>query len=324
MGMAGFLKDLKTLAYWHVMGRILPYLPMRAIYFLGDAGGYFNARFSISICAAIRAELAQVLRMYTPMERETVMRRTFRLMAKNRLEELLFPSLNIRRTERYIKIDGIQKIDSALSGGKGVILVIAHFGANKHVMPCLGFRGYKINQVAGKPTEWIKILGSELSSVRRKALGMELKNEQSLPANFIYVFGSMRSVFQSLERNEIVCFAVDGGGGVKKERVLFLGRWARVSDGPFRVASRTGAQILPAFVVRQQDNSHRVIVEDPIRSHMGHSRTPLDALKQFMGLLENYVYRYPCHYAHRLGLARFLGAKDPIPFFEDYAARQDP
>jgi KDO2-lipid IV(A) lauroyltransferase len=219
-----------------------------------------------------------------------------------------------------IAVKGLEKIDSALSREKGVVLLIAHFGSNRLVMPALGFRGYKINQVAGKPTEWIKILGNELSLVSRKILELEHENEQHLPANFIYVFRSMRPIFNCLKNNEIVCVAIDGGGGIRKEKIKFLGREAMISDGPFRIARKTGATILPAFIVRQQDDSHRLIIEDAIlaESNLSKEEDNSNGLNNFMNILEQYVDQYPCHYALRLALGRMLMEKDPIPFFTDY------
>ena len=317
---AGILGDLKKIAYWYVLRPILPFLPLRAVHFIGDAAGHFNARFSRSMRDAVNRELALVAGVYTQRQRAAILRRGFRLMAKNRLEELLFRHWDRKRSQDFIRIHGWEKVESALSNGKGVILVIAHFGANKLVMPGFALRGRRINQIAGKPTEWIKIYGNALSPIGRKALGMEFRNEQYLPANFIYVFGTMRPVFERLKNNEIVCFAVDGGGGTKKRRIRFLGRDAMVSDGPFRIAGKTGARLLPAFVVRQPDNTHQIIIEEPIAldTGKGNGDGALKGLRQFMDLLEHYVHRYPCHYAYRLGLARTLCDKDPIPFFMDY------
>ena len=179
------------------------------------------------------------------------------------MEVLLFKSLNKRKIDQIINVTGLKKIDSVQSKNRGVILLISHFGSNKLVMPALGYRGYKINQIAGNPKEWIRILGDELTPFSKNIFELELKNEQNLPAKFIYVFKSMRPIFNHLKNNEIVCMAIDGGGGTKKEKISFLGREAMISAGPFRISQKTGAAVLPAFVVRQEDDTHKLIIEDP-------------------------------------------------------------
>jgi len=257
---------------------------------------------------------------YSDEEKKSIIRRAFTIMAKNQLEVLLFKSLNKKRSELMITVEGLEKIDDALSRGHGVILLIAHFGANKLVMPALGYRGYKINQVAGNPTEWTRILGKELSAFSKKIFEMEFENEQYLPAKFIYVFKSMKPIFKSLKDNEIVCIAIDGGGGTKKEEINFLGRKAMVSAGPFRIAERTESPVLPAFVVRQHDDTHLLIIEDPIQAepNFDGEKANVNKLHNFMNILEKNVEQHPCHYAFRLARARMLCRKDPVPFFKDY------
>ena len=319
--MIDFVKDIVKFMLWFPLRWTLPLFPLNAVYFIGNIGGNIHLRFSGNLRKAMHEELSIIFSgKYSDEEKKSVIRRTYKIMAKNQLEVLQFRSLTERKTKRIIRVEGLEKIDLALSNGKGVVLLIAHFGANKLVMPALGFRGYRINQVAGKPTEWIRIMGDEISPVSKKIFELEIKNEQCLPANFIYVFKSMKPIFRYLKNNEIVCMAIDGGGGTKKEEINFLGRKAMVSAGPFRIAQKTEAAILPAFVVRQQDDTHRLIIEDPIEAepNLTEEENNVNNLQKFMKILEEYVGQYPCHYAFRLARARLLCRKDQVPLFKDY------
>lgn len=288
---------------------------------MGDIGAALRIRLPGALRQFMYDELSSIQHgKYPEDKKQAIIRHAYKIIAKNQLEILLFRHLDKEKTRRMITVTGKEKIDRAFFRGKGIILLIAHFGANKLVMPALGHDGYKINQVAGKPTEWIKIFGNELSYVSRKIFELELKNEKFLPANFIYVFKSMKPIFKCLKNNEIVCMAIDGGGGTKREKIDFLGRKAMISDGPFRIAQRTGAVILPAFVVRQTDDTHQLIIEEPIQVEpdLGKGNHCFNKLQEFMSLLEIYVDRYPSHYCLRLARARMLWRKDPIPFFTDY------
>lgn len=316
-----FAKDIKKFIFWYPLRWILPLFPLKAVYLMGNIGGPLHSKLARTLRRAMYDELSLIFNgKYSDEQKKSIIKRTFRIIAKNQLEVLLFRSLTKKKTSRMISVKGLGKLDHALSRGKGVILLIAHFGANKLVMPALGFRGYQMNQVAGKPTEWIRILGKEISPFSRKILERELDNEQCLPANFIYVFKSMKPTFKHLKDNEVVCMAIDGGGGTKKERIGFLGREAMVSAGPFRIAQKTGATILPGFVVRQQDDSHWLIIEDPIQAEQNRfeEENAITNLKKFMYLLEKYVDRYPSHYAFRLARGRMLSRKDRVPLFSDY------
>ncbi len=288
---------------------------------MGNIGGNLYSRFSRVLYKAMHDELSLIFNgRYSNEQKKFIIKRTFNIIVKNQLEVLLFRSLTKEKANSMITVEGLEKIDYARSMEKGIILLIAHFGANKLVMPALGYRDFEINQVGGKPTEWIRIMGDELSSLSKRVFELELENEQCLPANFIYVFESMKPVFRCLKNNEVVCMAIDGGGGTKKEKIRFLGRDAMISAGPFRIAQKTGATILPAFVVRQQDDSHRLVIEDPIwaEENLTEEEVNITNLQRFVNTLEEYVERYPCHYAFRLARARMTYRKDPIPLFTDY------
>lgn len=319
--MISFGKDVIKFIFWYPIRLVLPFFPLRVVYLMGNIGGKIHMRLSKNLRQAMADELSAIFNgEFLYERRKSIIQRTFKIMDKNQLEVLLFKSLNKKKTDRIITVKGLEKIDSVRTKQKGAILLIAHFGANKLVMPALGYRGYKINQIAGNPKEWIRILGNELTPFSKKIFELEFENDQSLPANFIYVFKSMKPIFEHLKSNEIVCMAIDGGGGTKKEKVRFLGREAMISAGPFRISQKTGAPILPAFVVRQKDNTHKLIIEDPIHMESGPvEKENIDnKLQEFMNIFEKYVYEHPCHYTFRLARARILRQKDLVPLFNDY------
>ena len=51
------------------------------------------------------------------------------------------------------------------------------------------------------------------------------------------------------------------GGGVYVE---FFGQKAATATGPAVFAMRTGAVILPMFIVSQNDGTHKIIIEPPV------------------------------------------------------------
>ena len=92
-----------------------------------------------------------------------------------------------------------------------------------------------------------------------------------------------------------------------------------ISDGPFRIAERTGALVLPTFVVRQRAGTHRLVIEDPIAIESdqdGESRKA--GMARFLETFEAYVKRYPCHYAFRMARDRILSLRGHVPLFADH------
>jgi KDO2-lipid IV(A) lauroyltransferase len=64
---------------------------------------------------------------------------------------------------------------------------------------------------------------------------------------------------------------------------------------PIAIALKTGAAVLPTFIIRQLDDSHRVIVEPPLdlKSTGNRAQDFLINTRMFTEIIESYVSRYP-------------------------------
>ena len=77
--------------------------------------------------------------------------------------------------------------------------------------------------------------------------------------------------------------------------MIFFGKPAYTPYSPVAFALKTGAAILPTFIVRQQDNSHRAIIEAPLTLQQSGDKD-VDLLvntQQFTKVIESYIRRYP-------------------------------
>lgn len=205
-------------------------------------------------------------------------------------ETAFFGSLDRRSTGKLARAEGIANVDGALSRGKGVILLLSHFGSFLLPLPFLGFRGYAVNQITGKQAH--RSLLAERIWLWRK------READRLPVRFRQVDRFLRPVYQALRGNEIVAVAFDGRDSTQWAVVEFFGRRARFSTGPFELARRTGAAIVPTFVVREPGGRHRIELREAFA--LSNAATAEDALREdvqkFARIFESYVERYPCHF----------------------------
>ena len=217
---------------------------------------------------------------------------------KDLFETWMFPVLTREKTRRLAYFSGREHLDAALAQGKGVILILAHFGFRKLILPALGYEGYAVHQLAAKPTSW-KLEGRD-HAAHNKIMDIELECEKTLRTNFIYLEDSLRPVFKALGQNEIVAIAIDGPIGNKRIGVKFFDRTAYFSPTAVTLSLKTGAPVIPAFVIRQKDNRHQIVLEAPlpIRTNGGTDMESAiqEALKDFTGVLEKYVLEHPSHY----------------------------
>lgn len=314
------LKDMATFFFWYIGGIVVPVLPLKVTYFLADIIGSIKYLVLKSKRELIIDEMSKTFGGKKNMiELKQIVKKGFKIMSKDRIEILLYPVLTKEMVERMVDIEGLDRLEQVSLSGRGVILLISHFGANKMIMPALGFKGHRINQIAGSPIAWGKATG-QTSLMSRKALEFELEAEKNFPANFIYITNSIRPVIRCLKDNQIVCLAVDGAGGTKRVKTNFLNRVALLSPNFINLSKTTNSIVLPAFVIRQQNNKHKIVIEEPLNIEVdegGNGELEYNTQK-VSDILSRYFEKYPCHYAKKLLNTRLQVGKDPVPAFMDH------
>lgn len=308
------IKDFVRWLYWYPFRFLIKLVPLKTSYGFAKIVSFAMFRFS-SKSRAIRHELDLLINGCAHIEGsddpENIVRETLYNDFCKELEVLKFPTLNAGNIEEIVKCEGLENIDKALECGRGVILIFGHLGANQMIMPALGYRGYKINQVGAPPQVLIDVLtGEDMPPILRKSLDIRWELEKTLPAEIIDFQRSMRSAFKCLKRNELLGFAIDGGAGDNRREFRFLGQDMRFSLGVIDVAMRTGAVLLPTFVVRDRDGLNRMIVETPLEICPGETRDSIigHTAEAMLKKLEDYVCRYPSHYLS------FLAFMKRVPF----------
>lgn len=107
-----------------------------------------------------------------------------------------------------------------------------------------------------------------------------------------------RTLWTRLKRNDIVCIAADGNDGHKFIPVHFLGSTKFFSTGMVSLAKLSGATILPLFCVRKNGWRASLVIEDPIQIETNEDRDHCSekSVRQYAGLLESYIRKYPEQY----------------------------
>ena len=316
------VKDLGGLALYYPGQALLNRLPRAGLDRVAALGGGLVRRLDDR---DVRAELSAIYR-HRPMPRseEAILRDCFRLTMFNELEVLRYPYLSPEHIGEVCEVEGRHYLDGALKLGKGVIILIGHFGANQMIMPALGYLGYPMNQLSAPPPVWAEILReTRTTPLWERVLARRWELEKRLPVRHINIFRFLRPAFDCLARNEVLGLAFDGGGGKKWAELDFLGRRAKVSVEPARIWQKTGAAVLPTFVLRNPgERRHRIQITEPLLP----ARSPELSLQHYAHRFEQKVWDHPEHYLHFLAMRRKVRGTDVVPFFDDYppAAQQLP
>lgn len=320
--MKALIKEIMVFLMWYPLRIVINILPLRAAYAIGAAGGLLLYLLSGDKHKIMTKELTKIMPEKNADEIKKIIRGSFVNYCVSEMEVLLYPSLNTGFIKKNVTIEGREHLDAALAKGKGVLLFQAHFGAFQMTMPAIGYSGYKMNQISASASLWKDNAG--VSRMQQKAYNIKASYEYSLPVRHISVKSSLRPVFSALEKNEIVGITVDGGGGNKTVLIDFLGRKANFQQGSADLAIRTGAEIVPAFIITETGLKHRLMLHPPIKISVVSDRDALirETLQEFSRILEGYVFRYPSHYGYTLFLRSSRAFRDQYPFFADYAKPQ--
>src|ERR1041384_3574609 len=189
-----------------------------------------------------------------------------------------------QRARRKIAIEGIEHLEAALAKGNGVIALGAHIGNFVLVGTRLGSDGYRVSTLFRMPED-----------ERLRAL-----IERHLPSFYQQVIPSrprraaIRTIGERLKRNEIVFILGDNLKQGKVESSLF-GRRVYTPRGPVSLALRTGAALLPMYLVRSYDGKLRLVIDPElllIRSGSVYEDVSGNT-RRIVGYLEGLIGRYP-------------------------------
>ncbi len=137
--------------------------------------------------------------------------------------------------EEYLETDGREMLDEAVESGRGVLLLVPHFGDERTLHILLGMAGYPVSVISSAYAEYPPF-------VRRSRLKAGQRwNHVGFPGQ------NPRWMFDTLNRGEILHIAPTGYGGPKGTWVKNFGVPILASSTPWRLHRRTGCAMFTAY-----------------------------------------------------------------------------
>mgnify|MGYP001084752408 CR=1 FL=1 len=211
-----------------------------------------------------------------------VARQIFRNQARNYYDLFRVASLSPAQIEHLVTVHGLERLDQALSAGKGLIMVTVHFGNLDIVVQALALRHYPVTVVAEhlQPEKLYRYVVS-----LRASKGVKI----------IPIDSFLRPLFKALRNNEIVGLAADRNLTQTGALVEFFGAPSLLPDGHVQLALRTGAKLIPAFSMRRPDNTFEAFVEPPLAlEDTGDLQQDVrQGMAELVAVLEKYIGQHP-------------------------------
>lgn len=196
-------------------------------------------------------------------------------------ELMRLPLLNADTVDELVRFEGWEHLEAARAGGKGVVLLTAHFGNWELMGASFAAKGVPLH-----------VLVQPASQDAFDKLFREFRGEAGVSTWNNAGPASLRPVLRALGRNEALGLLVDQHGEAQDAIVNFFDHPVSAPTGPFFFAKRTGAAVVPVFAVRQPDDTHVIHIE-PAIALTGDDET--DAQTAY-AVLESYIRRHPDHW----------------------------
>lgn len=231
---------------------ILGHVPRLIAYGLGGLLGLLACRI---LKRHRRTALENLERAFgeslTRSERERLVRRLFKNLGVMFFEFNRMAWLKREEVDSFVEFKGLEKIEKALQKGKGVILLTAHYGNWELLHAALGHKGYTLELVVRR-----------LDSPLFEKFVRWVRTRSGI--NIVYKVKAMLPLVRRLNSNAVAMILADQNT-VREEGffVDFFGVPASTNKGPALLARKTGAPVLPVFIVRD-GTRHMVEVWDEI------------------------------------------------------------
>jgi KDO2-lipid IV(A) lauroyltransferase len=218
---------------------------------LGEACGSLTYRIARAEAERARGNIGWAFPEMHEDDVGDLARACFRNIGAALTEVLRFDALNADNIADHVDIRGIERVHAALEGGRGCIMVTAHYGNWEMFAAGLALSGFPVTPIVRELRShtldrWI--------DGRRRLVGLTPASRQS----------SLRRAVEALKANEVVLMLPDVDTAVRGVFVDFFGQLAHTPVGPALLSARYGAPILTGFLTRRPGGRHLSEIGEPL------------------------------------------------------------
>jgi len=276
----GFLEALGRLCLW--LSLFLPCGCLRGI------GRFLVMNFLYRMNVRIVRNGRRTIRLAygdekTSQEKEQLLKASFEHLS-DICGEIMYYAQNPKEALKMVSMQGEERLKEALSRGKGVVAVSAHFGNFPVMVYWMALKGYKVNVIMRSPRD-------------RRVADFVLERARQSGIHVIYTIPNRQCVqeaMRALRRGEILFILLDQNYGADaRVHVNFFGRDSAAGASPVIFSRRTGAAVVPMFCVRRRDHTHCIYVEPPVEMTGDDQSEPAEDIQKIISLIERYIRQDP-------------------------------
>lgn len=258
------------------------FLPIRAGYSVAKFIAILQFRFSKKDRKAVLDNLRAVLKTDDEAVRRRRGKEVFINFAKYLVDFFRFSKLDKNYIASNVKFIGKDNFDKALGRGKGVIALSAHLGNYELGGAILALCGYPFNAVV-------------LDHQNKLVNNFFIRQRQVAKINVIPMGAALKKCYECLTKGHVLALLGDRDFSSHGIPVKFFERDSSIPKGPAVLSLRTGASIIPTFIIRLPDDTFQFTFEKPI-SYNTTDNFEDDVrriIESYLKVIEEHVRKYP-------------------------------
>lgn len=276
------LRHMLEYVLFSLASGIVQLLPLRTA---GRLGGWLGERV-LTLLHFRRDIVVENLRFGLPElpenELRSIARESFRSVGTTLFELLWYPSLDADRLKAITTITGHDLFKRAREEERGILLLTAHFG-NWEFVPQAMTVHYGIS---------FRILYKPQSN---RLIDKDVAKRRTQFGNVVIPMGiAVRELLKALRNGENVVMAADQSAPRESIHLSFFGREVPVFQGPASLVLKTGAALIIALAVRQEDGTYHIQCREiPSRDLQDTEEGVRELTKRHVRETESMIRLYP-------------------------------
>jgi KDO2-lipid IV(A) lauroyltransferase len=213
----------------------------------------------------------------------TITKGVYRHLATVAAECFDMTKLTRENIHEWVKVEGHEHFKEGIAQGRGLLFIVAHFG-NWELIPHTFSLTFQSSKIIYRPLD-SPVLDNLMKYVR------SFHGDEMMPKG-----GSGKRIMSLLRENQVIGILSDQNVSVREGVFVdFFGRPACTGAGLAVLAMRSGAPVLPGFMVRQKSGKYKLILKPLVEI----TRTSDDEAdiqvntQRFVKVIEDVVREYP-------------------------------
>lgn len=257
-------------------------LPVRLAYKVAIFFADLHYAFAFEDRRAVKRNLKAIFPDMPDSRIRSIRWNMHRNFAKYLVDFFRFEKIDTQYIKKNIRVKNLDYFDQALAKGRGVIVLTAHLGNWELGGVVIALSGYPFWVVA-QPHKHKKV--NEFFNFQRESKGIRV----------IPLGRAVRACLNLLEENKMVALVGDRDFTESGVELDFFGKPTSFPEGPAAFALKTGAVIVPGFMVRNSDDTYDLNIERPIEveAYSGRNKDTAQVISRYKDIIEDYIRKYP-------------------------------